>query len=277
METFSIYINFIPDVVWAAILASLLTLGGVIATNRGNRELLANQLLHDSEQRDRERSMDLRREVFLKAVEAIATNNLSIMSLGDLNISDAEISKQYSSSSAALSKLNLIASNETIKAISKLSTIMSKNFLRLSGKRFPLMQRQQDINIQSKFYDKSSPSRDQMLGLIKEYNLQGKNDESLWKTITKGYEFANKQCLDYIEELKKLTQQNTQEQIQLTLDCLQAAKEVSEYLPPAIREVRNEMDIPFDENAYKELTEEAWEVTENAANEYIEKVKAQIT
>jgi len=49
----------VPDAVWAAIIASLLTLGGVIATNAGNNKRLKSQLEHDAAERENLRLMDL--------------------------------------------------------------------------------------------------------------------------------------------------------------------------------------------------------------------------
>ena len=49
----------VPDAVWAAIIASLLTLGGVIATNAENNKRLKSQLEHDAAERENLRLMDL--------------------------------------------------------------------------------------------------------------------------------------------------------------------------------------------------------------------------
>ena len=61
------FIESVPDVVWAAVIASIITLSGVIAANISNTNRLKLQLGHDSREKEKDRKMTLRREVYLQA------------------------------------------------------------------------------------------------------------------------------------------------------------------------------------------------------------------
>ena len=55
------------------VIGAAFTLAGVVLTNRTNLENLRLQLSHDREQRAKERSLSMRREIYLSAAEAIAS------------------------------------------------------------------------------------------------------------------------------------------------------------------------------------------------------------
>ena len=69
---------------------------------------------------------------------------------------------------------------------------------------------------------------------------------------------------------------NRQDQIQLSLECIEASKEVSELFVPAISAVRQEMDIPFDEDSYKRTLGESWESSQESINEFYNKITEKI-
>ena len=263
-------IALIPDVVWAAIIASLLTVLGVFLTNRGSSHRLLKELLHDSEQRDRERNMDLRREIYLKAAEALTVNHMVLMKLSDLSTSYSELSNQFSKTTASISKVNIIGSNKTVEAVTTLSSIIGKKFLELSAQRYPLMLRLEKIKVQNGLHDQSAKERGRMVEIMKEHNMQGSTDKNLWETINQNFEFEKNRCEEYLDKISKLQEQNGQEQMQLTLACLQALKETGEYFTPALCAVREEMDIPFDIEAYKEIIEKSWQESEQSINDFIE-------
>lgn len=265
-------LRIIPDVIWAAVIASLLTLGGVLLTNIGNNKRLTNQLLHDAKQRDRERSMELRRQVYLEAAEAITANHMILMKLTDMTIQDSELAQQFSDSAATLSKVNVIASVDTVKAVSELSSALGAKYLQLTAKRIPLVQRKIDIDILNSFIDKSSSEKDRMIELMKEINIQGHLDERLWGVVNNNYELEQEQIKKYSEERDQLIVLNNKELLQFIKECFRASKEVGEYFVPAIQAVREEMDIPFDKKEYKETLERSWKTAEQSLSEFIENI-----
>src|SRR6185503_10057808 len=85
----------IPDTVWAAVTASLITLGGVWLTNRNSRAQQILFLTHDANVRDKERMMSLRRDIYLPVAEAIA-NSISLLTK-QLSLTDdtREVSQEF--------------------------------------------------------------------------------------------------------------------------------------------------------------------------------------
>jgi hypothetical protein len=69
MEYIEAVIDLLPEVVWAAIISSLIAWFGVFLQNRNETKRNKLRLEHDAIQRDKEREMGLRREVYLGAKE----------------------------------------------------------------------------------------------------------------------------------------------------------------------------------------------------------------
>src|SRR5262245_53109824 len=72
-------LKFIPDVVWSGIIASLLTLSGVLISNKSNTARLRMQLNHDAEQKERDRKATIRREVYIRAAEELVKANTHLV------------------------------------------------------------------------------------------------------------------------------------------------------------------------------------------------------
>ncbi|MCF7887673.1 MAG: hypothetical protein K9L76_00185 [Candidatus Omnitrophica bacterium] len=267
-------LKLIPDVIWAAIIASLLTLSGVLATNRGHYQRLIKQLSHNANQQDKERRMELRRKVYLEAAEAITSNYLVINKLPNLTITDLDLSKEFSNSAASINKVNVIGSDETVKAVSELSTMISTKYLYLAAKRLPLIQRQQKINVQNNLLTKSSTEQNRMIEMMKEFNFRGARDKRLWKIINDNFEFEKDRSNKYINKINELQEKNRQEQLQFLSECLKVSKEISEYFIPAIGAVRKEMDIPFDQYAYRKHLQKSWQASQDAISKFVDKISS---
>jgi len=262
----------IPDVVWAAVIASLLTLGGVFLTNRGSYKRLLKQLEHEASQKDRNRNMEIRRQVYLDAAEAITENHLILMKISDLGISDSDLSKQFSKSESVISKVYAIGSAKTVKTVSELTSAIGSKYLLLIAERIPLVRRKHEIEIQNELIIKASAERDQMIEIMKNVNLQGIQNDRLMNVAERNFKFQQEQVSKLVEKRNQLMEINGKEQIQLGMKCFLASKEVSKFFAPAINSVREEMDIPFDEEAYRHTIEKSWEASENSLKEFHDKL-----
>lgn len=74
------FLKSVPDVIWSGLLASFLTLGGVLLSNRGYTQRLRLQLDHDAAEKTKERTAILRRETYLRAAEELVRVNAYLAS-----------------------------------------------------------------------------------------------------------------------------------------------------------------------------------------------------
>ena len=118
MESVLTWLSSIPDVIWAAIVASGLTFLGVNISNSSNRKYLLIQLEHASKQQDKEREQRVRKQVYMEAAEAIAESIKDITLLPNRVIytDNLEICDKLLQ---ALAKVHMVGTLETVKNTSQ--------------------------------------------------------------------------------------------------------------------------------------------------------------
>lgn len=244
------FIGTIPDIVWAASLASILTLTGVILSNRNSRKQALAQLKHDSHQRDRERNMILRKEVYLPAAEAISKGITILTELVELNLSTQEVKENLSSYSAAISKIQIVGSNNTVQATSAFSQKLVSSFLELIVIRAPLLDRKNEIEIRTNFINKTQSELDRYIKLMKDANLAGNTDQRIWDSLNRSVEYEQKQNERYIKERSELTSIQDKKLANFFELCVLKQAEVSRLIPTAIFAIREELEMSIDKDAY---------------------------
>jgi len=272
IETLLEIICKIPDAVWAAIIASLLTLGGVLLTNRENNKRFIAQLAHEADIRKTERLMELRTDVYLPAIESVSNTYLTLAKMSDLDLSDKAISEVFSKSSASISKINIVGTIGTVKALTALSLTLSETYLQLVAKRKPLIERKNDIENIYKLYNDSSKEKDRLLELVKEFNLQGSTDKKRWEAINNRYDFESQQTDKYNKELEELEDTNDKELKEYAMKCYLSLKEVGQPITVAISAIRKEMEIPFDSDEYQVIMDNAFNSGQESLDRFFKEV-----
>ena len=192
MYNFIHFIKSIPDVVWAAISASALTIVGVLLSNRSSTKRLKLQLLHDAQEKEKDRKNDLRRDVYLKAAEEITNALQYIATLFEHDISKVNIGLGFKGLSVAVYQANLIASPETVNALNAFMTGYVESFFKLIPYLIPLQKLRTDINILNQTYENHSANVKKLLQEMEESNKIGQIDQLTW--INKMFEFNQSEC-----------------------------------------------------------------------------------
>lgn len=245
-----------PDVVWAALLASLLTLSGVLLANRSSRIRQIAELKHDASQRDREREMALRRDVYLGAAGAISRAQSMLMRLADLNVADQELSAAFSRDSSAMAQVHVVGTNKTVQAISAFSQELGAAFLELTLKRLPLLERKNQIELLGKFIDKSNTEQERLINIMRQLNLEGNTDQKTWGVVNDSFKFEQQKNAENMEERQALTNQQHHDILEFLELSFDRFCTVSRLVPPAIFAVREELDLPLDREAYTKMFDE---------------------
>ncbi len=110
METLIYYLSAIPDVIWAAIIASFLTFTGVLLTNRHFYRQQQAQLDHEKEQKEKDRKFALRQSVYLSAAEELTLAQQHLVNLSNIDLVKTGPSDYLTSFFVAATKASLVAS-----------------------------------------------------------------------------------------------------------------------------------------------------------------------
>lgn len=190
----------IPDVVWSGLLASMLTLTGVMLSNWSNSKRLLIQLSNDSNEKEKERIHSLRKEVYLKAAGEIAKVNSYLGKLPQLDPAKENIADPLSEFFSVAAKLQLVAEPETTSLASQLVTRYGEILMLLLAKVAPIHNLNTDIRIASDFYDQHQAQVARILAEMTQLNESGQPDTNRFNALRHSLESAQELANKYANE-----------------------------------------------------------------------------
>lgn len=246
----------IPPAFWGIVVGSFFSLGGVILTNRANDRRLRAQFTHDRELRIKDRELALRKEVYLAAAEAISAGFASVGKFADLNIPDNKVTEGYLDKAPAIAKVQIIANEETAKAVASVSTELSAVYLQLFAKRVPLNIQKGRLAQLDEQVASFGKERDRMIELMKQYNLEGAADQRRWNTIEGNFNFEQKRIAETLAQRGGVALALQAGQLEIAKECVDEITRLNQLVVPAIVAVRSELDIPIDEASYLQMVQD---------------------
>ncbi|MEK6801916.1 MAG: hypothetical protein AABZ34_04520 [Nitrospirota bacterium] len=231
-------------------------LGGVILTNRAHDLRLQMQLAHDRELKNRDREMSLRKEVYLAAAEAISAGLMAVGRFANLEITHDKLTEDYQSKAASLAKINVVAKETTMRAVSMFSSELGATFLRLFVKRFPLIRQMQETAFLKGQIEAGLKEQTRILELIKQYNLDEIKDQGKWDWLQKSFDFERRHFEETAKKAGKLEATLYPNQLKFMEECAEETVRIARLLAPVIVSVRKELELPIDEVEYDRLLEE---------------------
>jgi len=263
----------LPDVVWAGVIASLLTLGGVLLTNRGSNNRNLAQLNHDKDQRNREREMVLRREVYLRATETISEAMSAIVRIADLNVSNEDLGKDISNSTSSINKIHVVGKDSTVYSTAIFSSEMGYIFLKLITDRIPLLVLKEQISTLEGSIEKSTKEREGIIEMMKDFNIKGNADRRLWDVLNENFNFQGKQLDNYFKERLSVQKVIIKGQINLIREIAIHHARLRKLLIPTLIAIREELELPLDKDKYSTFVEEDIIKNSKLLNEWIERIE----
>lgn len=229
--------ELITDTVVGAAIGSFITLVGIWLTNH-----------YQSKARKEGREYSIKSDIFMSAVERLASTKFLLMKLP--NLSQEELDRA-AAQSAATAKLSVIASNETVQTVSELSAAIAYQLLRLFPEKLPLDELRNDIQILSAQIDASFQKQTQMLNEMTASNLRGDNDLRYWNALQKNFDYHSAQIKQFVEERAQKASALNKLMKEFFIKCMEATISLSDFEVKAIACVRRELEMPFDEDAYR--------------------------
>lgn len=215
----------------------------------------ARQLKHDRAQRERERQLTLKREVYLPAAAAATKLQLLLTRSVDLTVSDADLMSDSSEASATLTKVELIGGNETITALTRFLAEFAARYADMGIARVELKIKAERIAVLNRLVDNELAKQQQYRS---EIVSRGNN----------GAEVANlRTCLDqaikahaaYATEKENQTKENLDLSLALLKTAYESYAKLGELLVPTMLAVRDEMGIEYDKAEYTRCMDAATE------------------
>lgn len=261
-------IESVPPTVVGFVIGAVITVVGVVLTNAANTKRLRIQHEHDREMRSRDRDLNLRRDIYLAAIEAITTGVVVISRFGDLNVSGPELMLAYTDRSPALGKVSIVGTGETIKAVARFSQEITGAFLRLTSMRErveALYRRSQDLETE---IQQLVEEQDRRSALMDELDPEEPRDAEHLRTLRQK-RMVGAERLDALRaEESALGDQLFRGVMDLTQTSVEEVASLDSLVVPVITAMRSELGLPFDEERYARIVAES----HRKQHEYLQKV-----
>ena len=247
----------VPATVVGFVIGAVITVVGVVLTNAANTKRLRIQHEHDREMRSRDRDLNLRRDIYLAAIEAITTGVVVISRFGDLNVSGPELMMAYTDRSPALGKVSIVGKGETIKAVARFSQEITGAFLRLTSMRErteAVYRRSQEVETE---IQQLAGEQEQRSALMDELDPEDPRDAERLSTLREKQMVVAEKLDALRAEESALGDQLFRDVMDLTQTSVEEVASLDSLVVPVISAMRSELGLPFDEERYARIVAES--------------------
>lgn len=240
------FLASIPAVIWSGIIASGLTLGGVLLSNRNSMNGLMTKLSHDADEKSKERKATLRREVYLEAVEQLAKTIGFISGITQIDYTKETPDSVLPSLNASFSKIQIVASQDTMKLSSELMIVVTEVYLRALLNASPIHRLNSNIEILNSMYNQHHSERVRISGEIARLIESAQDDEKKYEALSQNLEFNNKQCKMYGDERDVLYEKRNRMHMEFSKIITNEIKKIATLQIPLISSIRTELELETD-------------------------------
>jgi len=187
--------------------------------------------------------MTFRKETYAAAAEAVSVSMNVLSKFSDLSFSLKEISTVYLEKSPVLAKVNLVAGEETIRALANFQTEFAAAFFRLTQQRIVLNVLQEQIAVKASLLRGFEKTRDSMMELMQRHNIEGIQDERRFEAIQKNFEFEAGRIATTIREIQQITAELSAKHLPFARQCFAETVNASQLLVPLLVAARMELEL----------------------------------
>lgn len=262
----------IPEVVWAALLGSFLTLVGVVLTNRHHRSVQLTQLEHESREKDRQRKFESRATVYLDAASEIAGAQRVLGNLANLDFERENPSDLLAGFFSAANQAVLIARDDTAVQVNEFLDAFFVSFFYLLPRLSPLHDAKMDRDIEDDIYHACQSEVNRILATMTHINETHNRDAIDWEALNRNFEFNQARMEEAAERRNRAWEKVNQLNIEFMDEVIGQSKELSRVMLHALVALRSDLDISTDIDRY----EKQLEIRIERMDQAIEKFKASI-
>jgi hypothetical protein len=252
------FLKSVPDVIWSALIASVITLGGVFLSNLSNTKRLKLQLRHDANEKAIERTSVLRRDVYLRTVEELVKANAHLSSLPKLDIAKTNIADGLQGFFTTAARLQLVAEPKTSLLVSQLSADYGELVFKLMIDLLPVSKARTDIEITDSFYQKTQIEIARILAEMRKVNESEKPNLIVLNSLQDSFQFEQEQAEKNVAERSDGWERFNQYNLIFQKNLLIGLKEISSKQIAVMVEIRRDLGLTGDLAAIEEHMTKQW-------------------
>jgi hypothetical protein len=250
---FARYFSEVSPTFLGIIVGSLFTVVGVILTNVSNTRRLRLQHEHERNLESKERDATMRRETYLGAIEAISAGMVAVGRFGEYHFPPHELMAAYTNKSPAIAKVMMVGKNELLKAVANFNSELTGTFIRLTSKRQNLHMVMERTAALEKEMQSSTAELHRIQALVNEERVRTEDADD---QLQLRYDEERQHHEQLVEKQQELWNWQFQEQMNLVKQSLKEVERLDGLLTPVIGLMREELELPFDQEAYNQILAE---------------------
>lgn len=200
-----------------------------------------------------EREKNIKKEVYLQAVEALTRTQNVVGTLSNLSADEQKITAGMVNDSGLIAKVQIVGSERTVKAVITIMASIGTAVMELMLERGILVERKSTIEMLGGFRSRAQGEIDRYIAIMKNLNLEGNQDKRLWDTINNSVQFETQQRDKFSQEISDLWETQNKEHLEFTQKCMNRFFEITSLLPDAVLAVREELNLTISNDAYLDI------------------------
>ncbi|SFL05670.1 hypothetical protein [Lysobacter sp. cf310] len=273
METLLDWIAAVPDVIWSGVIASVITLGGVMLSNWSNTRRLVRQLGHDANEKQKDRNAVLRREVYLTAVEEFVRASHKMGTLSQIDPTKSNFSEGFQDFFVVAAKLQLVSNASTARLVGELVTTYGEVLLEMIGIVQPIHDVQADIAIADEAYARYVEESRRVLTAITQFRESARTESAVYEALQRSFEFSQEQANKHSQARLTLRDQQTAMHFELTKSLMPILKRIAEVQAPVMVAIRQELDLDGDVGDFRRQAADNILRMDSAMNAAVQKME----
>lgn len=254
IEVIGVFLRSVPDVVWSGLLASLITLVGVFFSNCSNRSRLETQLRHDREEKEKERTATLRREISLEAVGEFTEIMYALSQISTRDMTDPELASPAKKFSSTASRLQLVVEPRTALKIQQFSFQCAKIYMQLIARATPISQARTNANISKHWFEISNSEVNRLLIEMKKLNESSQHDHKVFISLSNSYTIQQQQMEKHARDMNFYLSQVQYLTLQFNKELLERIIKIVPDQNAIFLELRRDLGLNAEIEMFKELT-----------------------
>lgn len=266
------FFSSVPDVIWAAIIASVLTFAGVLLTNRHYARQQKAQLEHERKLAEADRMFKLREGVYLAAAAEVTAAYQQLTNLSSIDVSKVNPADGLAGFFVAANQASLVASDDTVKTISEFMIGYSGAFFELLGKVGPIQEARVDRDIYDGNHQQYRNEVSRILSSMTQFNEEAKANSAVWNALERSLEFNMKEAEKAASARDDAWQELNAQKLVFLREAVPAVKAVANLAIPALVAIRNELGISTDIDAYRDDFENRFTRVQQQLEQFVSKI-----
>ena len=178
----------------------------------------------------------------------------------------------YLEKSPVLAKVNLVAGEDTIRALANFGAEFTGAFFRLAQQRMVLSILQEQIAVKVALVKGFEKTRDEMIELMRHQNIEGSQDARRFEAIQKNFEFEAGRIATTIQEIQQMNAVLSAKLFPFVKQCFVENINVNQLLIPLLVAARMELELSISKEKYAEILHQAYSNLEGHLDEFIQNI-----